>query len=47
MFANISPMTHVSHMTLDKAQLIHYIIQEFTVNAVELISEEIHKIMIL
>jgi len=41
MFAKISPMTHVSYMALDKAQLLYYIIQGITMDVLELILDEI------
>jgi len=41
MFANIFQMTHVSNMTLDKEQLLYFIMQGITVDVAELIFEEI------
>jgi len=46
MFANISPMTHVSDMNLDKAQLLYCIFQGITMDVAELILDEIHKSVI-
>ena len=42
MFANIFLITHVSDMTLDKAQLLYCITQGITVGVAELKSKEIH-----
>jgi len=44
MFTNIFPMTHVSYMTLNKAQLLYYILQGIIVDVDELISDEIHNL---
>jgi len=46
MFANITLITHVSDIILDKAQLLYYITQEITMDIFELIAQEIHKFVI-
>jgi len=46
MFVNITPVTHVSDITLDKAHFLHCIIHGIIMDVAEIISNEIHKFVI-